>query len=116
MLLGGNHRAVLGDLNDGLRAHPPALGGEIDALTGAFGDVSRGVTDQGHPADHTAGTGVLGDRMGFDLDHFAFEQALVRPLPDALLQTFDQALVLLHGAGAHGHVVVFGEDPGVEVR
>ena len=59
---------------------------------------------------------MLGDRMGFDLDHFAFEQALVGPLPDAFLQTFDQALVLLHGAGAHGHVVVFGKDPGVEVR
>ena len=54
--------------------------------------------------------------MRFHLDHFAFEQALVGPFSDALLQTLDQALVLLHGAGAHCHMVVLGEHPGIEVR
>ena len=54
--------------------------------------------------------------MGFHLDHFPFDQALAGPLTDAHLQVFDQGLVFLHGAGADRHVVVFGEDPGVEVR
>ena len=54
--------------------------------------------------------------MGFHLDHFTLEQTLIGPLPDAPLQTLDQALVLLHGSRSNGHVVVFGEHPGVEVR
>ena len=56
------------------------------------------------------------DRVGFHLDHFTFEQALVGPLTDAALQTFDQALVLLHRPRADGNVVVFGEHPGVKIR
>ena len=54
------------------------------------------------------------DGVRFDLDHLAFEEAFVGPFPDSLLQTFDQALVLLHRAGADGDMVV-PKDPGVEV-
>ena len=54
--------------------------------------------------------------MGFHLDHLALEQAVAGPLTDALLQTFDQGLVLLHGAGSHRHMVVFRKDPRIEIR
>ena len=55
------------------------------------------------------------NRVGFHLDHFAIDQALLGTLTDAFLQAFDQALVLLHRASSHGHVVVLGENPGVEI-
>ena len=56
------------------------------------------------------------DGVSLNLDHFSFEQAFVGPFPNSLLQTFDQALVLLHRAGPDSDMVVLGKDPGVEVR
>jgi hypothetical protein len=53
--------------------------------------------------------------MGFHLDHFTIEQTFFSALANAFLQALDQGLVLLHGAGAHGNVVVFGKHPGIEI-
>ena len=58
---------------------------------------------------------MLGDGVRFDLDHLAFEQTLAGAITDPSLETLNQALVLLHRAGANRHVVVFGEDPGIEI-
>ena len=107
--------AVLARFDDLFGAHPTALGGEIDAFAGALGDITSGVTHQGHAAHHTAGTGMLGNGVSFHLDHLTVDQALLGPLTDAFLQALDQGLVLLHGSGADRNVVVLGEHPGVEV-
>ena len=52
---------------------------------------------------------MLWNRVGFDLDHFALEQTLTRPFTDSFLEALDQGLVLLHRAGANGHVVELGK-------
>ena len=59
---------------------------------------------------------MFGDRMGFHLDHFALEQTIAGSLADALLQTLNQGLILLHGAGSHRDMIVFGKDPGIKIR
>ena len=58
---------------------------------------------------------MFGNRMGFHLDDFTMQQAIAGPQTNAFLQPLDQALVLLHRAGTHGHMVVLGENPGIEI-
>ena len=58
---------------------------------------------------------MLWDGMSLHFDHFTFEEAFGGTFANALLQTFNQALVLLHRAGTNRHVVIFREDPGVKV-
>ena len=112
---GGDGLTLLASRHDLFGAHAATFSGEINPLARALGDITGGITHQGHATHHPAGTGMLGDWVGLYLDHFAIEQALFSPFPDALLQTLNQGLVLLHGAGAHSYVVVFREHPGVEI-
>ena len=54
--------------------------------------------------------------VSFNLDHLTLEQPFGGPFSDSLLQTLNQALVLLHRAGTNRHVVIFREHPGIEIR
>ena len=58
---------------------------------------------------------MLRNRMGFDLDDFAVNQPFFGSFTDALLESLDQPLVLLHGSSTNRHVVVLGEHPGIKV-
>ena len=106
--------AALHELDDGLGGHAAGLGGEVDALTGALGDVTGGVADEGDAALDTAGTVVLGDGVGLDLDDLATGNLLAGTVADGLLVLLDGGTVD-DGAGADTDVVVLGEDPAVEV-
>jgi len=64
LLLGGEAGSTLHELDDGLGCHAPGLSGEVDALSGALGDVPGGISDKGDAALDTAGAGVLGDGVG----------------------------------------------------
>mmetsp|Transcript_76283 Transcript_76283/g.120462 ORF Transcript_76283/g.120462 Transcript_76283/m.120462 type:complete len:339 (-) Transcript_76283:652-1668(-) len=107
--------ALLGVLHDGLCAHATALGGEVDAFTGALGHVARCITHQDGTILHTPRPRVLRDRMRLHPDDVATLNAGGCSVADALLVLLD-ALLVHHRAGAHGHMVALGEDPGVEVR
>mmetsp|Transcript_76284 Transcript_76284/g.120466 ORF Transcript_76284/g.120466 Transcript_76284/m.120466 type:complete len:499 (-) Transcript_76284:183-1679(-) len=107
--------ALLGVLHDGLCAHATALGGEVDAFTGALGHVARCITHQDGTILHTPRPRVLRDRMRLHPDDVATLNAGGCSVADALLVLLD-ALLVHHRAGAHGHMVTLGEDPGIEVR
>ena len=115
ILLRGDLGAIGAGHHDLLSAHAPTFCSEVDAFTGALGHIASRVAHQGHAADHAPGAGMLGDRMGFHLDDFTVQEAFLGPFADAFLQALDQALVVLHGSRTHGDVVVFREDPGIEI-
>ena len=56
------------------------------------------------------------DGMRLNLDDLAFVKTFCGAFTNPLLQALDQALVLLHRPCPHGHMVVFGEHPGIEIR
>mmetsp|Transcript_83181 Transcript_83181/g.214271 ORF Transcript_83181/g.214271 Transcript_83181/m.214271 type:complete len:590 (-) Transcript_83181:14-1783(-) len=115
VVLGDLARAVLGGRDDLRGAHEAALRGEVDALTGALRHVACGIADERAAVLGAPRAGVLRDRVRLHADDLTTLDARRRALTDALLVLLD-ALLVHHGAGAHGHVVVLGEDPGVEVR
>ncbi|CAL9123198.1 unnamed protein product [Musa textilis] len=102
----GHHPPLLPRPHDGLPAHPPRLGGEVNPLAGAPGDR--------RPPHHPSRPRVLRDRVRLHPDHLPAGYLGPGPGPDRGLKPLDVGLGG-GGAGADGHVVAFGEDPGVEI-
>mmetsp|Transcript_67538 Transcript_67538/g.147132 ORF Transcript_67538/g.147132 Transcript_67538/m.147132 type:complete len:485 (-) Transcript_67538:263-1717(-) len=110
-----NHpSATLGGLDDLLCAHATALGGEVDALPRALGDVACGITNEGGTALRAPWARVLRDGVRLNPDDLTSRNARCGAVTDALLIFLDTLLVH-NGASANGHVVILGEDPCVEV-
>ena len=58
---------------------------------------------------------MLGDGMSLYFDDFATDQSLRGAGADSRLQLLNLGLVNPHGAGSNRNMVVFGEDPRIEV-
>mmetsp|Transcript_7160 Transcript_7160/g.15532 ORF Transcript_7160/g.15532 Transcript_7160/m.15532 type:complete len:424 (-) Transcript_7160:245-1516(-) len=115
LFLGGKPLSAFHELNNGLSSHATGLGGEVDTLTRALGDIPSGISNEGHAALDAAGTIVLRDWVGLNLDDLSPSNLISSTVADGLL-------VLLNGRAVHNgsssntNVIIFGEDPSVEVR
>ena len=89
--------------DDLLGGHAARLGGEVDALAGALGDVARGVADQRDAALDAARARVLRDRVRLDADDLPPRRLDGRAVARRLLVLLDRRLVD-DGAGSCGWV------------
>ena len=112
--LGGKTLATVHEGNNLLGSHAARLGGKVDSLSGALGDVSGGISDKGDTSLDTARAVVLGDRVSLDLDDLSSLNLVTGTVADGLLVLLDGRAVD-DGSRSDTDVVVLGEDPSVEI-
>mmetsp|Transcript_21165 Transcript_21165/g.36346 ORF Transcript_21165/g.36346 Transcript_21165/m.36346 type:complete len:229 (-) Transcript_21165:862-1548(-) len=115
LLLRRNPVPILTELDDGFGAHATRLRCKVDTLSGAFGHISGGITDEGNAANNTAGTRVLRNGVSLDFDQLAASKTLSRTDADGIL-VFLNAGAINDRARSNSNVVVLRENPGVEIR
>jgi hypothetical protein len=110
----GQFGSSLHDSKNFLSCHSSRLGSKVDTLTGAFGDVSGGITDKGDTSLDTAGAVVFGDGVSLNLDDLSSGNLVSGTFADGLLVLLDRGSVD-NSTSSNTNVVVLGEDPSVEI-
>ncbi|KAJ6838460.1 geranylgeranyl diphosphate reductase, chloroplastic-like [Iris pallida] len=114
-VLFSHHPLPLPRPRDGLPAHPPGLGSEVDPFPRALGHVPRRVPHEGHPPPDPPRARVLRYRVRLHLDHLSSCDLRLDSRPHPRLVLLDVGL-RHDGARADRDVVALREDPAVEVR